>query len=244
MNNQSGKLISFEGIECCGKGTQIELTQKWLQATGHRVVVEHEPGGTYYGEALRGILKNPEITLPAIFNSLAKHSDYPQIASFLNDTSINYERTSRFEMFLFWASRSLYAEKLKTLLTGGNIVLSDRLMDSTTAYQGGGGANGDSQVLEQINFGNRLAMGEIWPNLTIYLDITVDEMYQRMAKENDEKNAFFEKKYNRDYYKRVRKQYLQLAIDEPKRFKVIDGIGDISEINEAIRGLITPIINN
>ena len=242
--NAIGKLISFEGIECCGKGTQIKLAQSWLQERGHRVVVEHEPGGTYYGEALRGILKNPELTLPAIFKALSQHSDYPQIASFLTDTSFDYQRTPRFEMFLFWASRSLYAEKIKALLADGNIVLSDRLMDSTTAYQGGGGANGDKQVIEQINFGNHLAMGEIWPDLTICLDITIDEMYQRMAKENDEKNAFFEKKYDRQYYQRVRNQYLKLAIDEPQRFKVIDGIGPISHIHENITTLIDPIINN
>jgi len=237
-----GRLITFEGIECSGKGTQIRLLSDWLRDQGIKHHTDHEPGGTPYGEALRVVLKNPELALPAIFQAVRKHSDY-QTLNYFHSSLTNYSRSGLVEMYLFMASRSLYAEKIARLIHElGFVVISDRLMDSTTAYQGGGKFQGDPQMLETINFNNRLAMNGLWPDLTFFLDIPVDIMYARMAGENDEKNSFFEKKYNREFYERVRRQYLAIAESEPQRFIVIDGTKTIQEVFEAIKQELSTII--
>jgi dTMP kinase len=238
-----GKLITFEGIECSGKGTQIKLVLEWLKQLNINCTAEHEPGGTLYGEALRAILKNPELSLPAIFNAVKGHSDYQALSNFNFNESTDYSRNGTFEMFMFLASRALYAEKIKEVIEQGTTVISDRLMDSTTAYQGGGKANSDPQMIEQINFGNHLAMGELWPNLTLFLDISVDEMYRRMAGETDEKNSFFEKKYDRNFYEKVRQEYLNIAEREPQRFVVIDGAKSPTEVFEIIKTKLSKLLN-
>jgi len=143
---------------------------------------------------------------------------------------MNYERKGLFEVFLFMASRCLYVDQVYDLTRQGIVVLSDRLMDSTTAYQGGGWAHGDSKMVGDINLLNRIAMNGIWPDLTLFLDIPIEEMYQRMAKVHHEKNSFFEKKYDRNFYDRVRQQYLKIAEQEPERFKIIDGTKPIKTV--------------
>ncbi len=238
-----GKLITFEGIECSGKGTQIKFVAEWLNELGIKHACEHEPGGTLYGEALRTILKNPELSLPAIFSAIKDHSDYQEAKRFEFNDETDYSRNGMFEVFLFMASRSLYAEKVKRLLQGGTTVISDRLMDSSTAYQGGGKNNNNPQVIENIYLCNKMAMGELWPDLTLFLDISVDEMYKRMSMENDEKNSFFEKKYDRAFYERVRQGYLDIAKREPERFIVLDGSKTPNEVFEDVKTRISKVLN-
>ncbi len=246
-NNGPGKLITFEGVDCCGKGTQIKAVQAWLANQQQLSTIEagsigpsfkcfsdHEPGGTLYGEAIRGILKNPDLTLPAIFAALREHSDYEFAQQFKPEENISYRRNGRTEIFLFMASRAEFADKIKPIIDNGAIVLADRLMDSTMAYQGYGKLQGDPKILEIINILNRFALNSLWPYLTFFIDIPIDVMYERMGKQPDEKNSFFEKKYPRETFERIRQGYQRIAELEPRRVKVIDGTKIAEEVTAAI----------
>ncbi|MBP8129404.1 MAG: dTMP kinase [Candidatus Hydrogenedentes bacterium] len=106
-----GLFITFEGIEGCGKTTQLKRAQRYLEESGHKVVVTREPGGTAVGEAIRDVLLDP------LHVSLAPAT----------------------ELLLYAAARAQHvAEKIAPALEEGRIVLCDRFADSTTAYQGGG----------------------------------------------------------------------------------------------------------
>ena len=108
---QSGKLITFEGLDGCGKSTQLEKTKKWLNLYGYEVLKTQQPGGTKIGKQIRNILLNPE------HNELHPES----------------------ELLLYLSDRIQHlAEKIIPAKAEGKIVLCDRFHDSTVAYQGFG----------------------------------------------------------------------------------------------------------
>jgi len=230
-----GYLITFEGIECAGKGTQIAKARQYLTERGFSIVCQHEPGGTPYGEALRAVLKHPEIALPAVFNAVKGHSDFVGV-EFGED--FKTERTALAELFIFEAVRSEFANKIRVLLDSWQNVISDRLMDSTTAYQGGG--RGLGRIVDQLNV---LAMQGVWPDKTFFLDIPVDVMLERMKNQNDEKNSFFEKNCDRDFFERVRKAYLKIADTERARFIVIDGAQSVEDVFDQIKPYLNFLFN-
>lgn len=107
----SGCFITFEGVEGCGKSTQITLLWEYLLEAGYDVIVTREPGGTPIAESIRGVLLNPD------------HEDMGATA----------------ELLLYAAARAQHVyEKIAPALAAGQIVLCDRFTDSTTAYQGAG----------------------------------------------------------------------------------------------------------
>ena len=108
---QSGKLITFEGLDGCGKSTQLEKTKKWLNLQGYEVLKTQQPGGTKIGKQIRKILLNPE----------------------------NNELHPESELLLYLSDRIQHlAEKIIPAKAEGKIVLCDRFHDSTVAYQGFG----------------------------------------------------------------------------------------------------------
>jgi dTMP kinase len=224
----TGKLISFEGIECSGKDTQIALLAKYLRQHNIDFSLEHEPGGTLYGEALRAILKHPELVLPAIYKAISGHSDFKHAR--LSDNP-DYDRTPECELFLFAAARAEFSNKIIDLILDGTNVIVNRFSDSTTAYQGGGHRLSTSAIITI----NNMATDNLWPKLTLLIDIPVKTMLERMAKQSKEKNAFFEQRYDRNFFERVRNEYLEIARLNPERVKVIDGTKSIKEVFEQIR---------
>ncbi len=115
----TGLLITFEGVEGCGKSTQIELLRQHLVSQGHEVVVTREPGGTPLAEAIRNLLLDPA----------------------------NSGMVSVTELLLYEAARAQHVhERIRPALDAGKIVLSDRFADSTTAYQGAGRGLADEVV--------------------------------------------------------------------------------------------------
>src|SRR6202521_487372 len=137
-----GRFITLEGVEGSGKTTQTAIVAGVLRAAGHRVMVTHEPGGTRAGEAIRAIFLDPAVSL--------------NVAS---------------ELLLVLADRAQHVrEKLRPALEAGEIVISDRYSDSTTAYQGYG-RGVDLQLVDELN---RLASDGIRPALTIVLDCPVE----------------------------------------------------------------------
>lgn len=236
-----GKLISFEGIECSGKGTQIALLMEYLSQHGIAAVADHEPGGTPYGEALRALLKHPEIALPAVFKALAGHSDFAGV-NFIEATTnagIPTKRTPEAELLMYEAARAEYAAKIKAELERGLTVISDRLMDSTVAYQGGGRSL-NRQMIEKLN---TLAMRGVWPDKTFLLDIPVEIMLKRMRQQSKEKNSYFETTCDRDFFERTRRAYLDIRSGYPNRFVVIDGTKPVNEVFEKIRRHIDRLLN-
>ena len=233
MPNTRGRFITFEGIECAGKGTQIALAIDYLKTHHVKIMGYHEPGGTPYGEALRMLLKHPQKAMMALFNEFKDHSDFPDIKILLDKAlknELNIFRVPQCELFMFEAVRAEFSKLMRGLLDTGINIISDRFADSTTAYQGyGHGLN-----LRYVEEMNRIAVAGLWPDLTFFLDITIEEMIKRVALQSKEKNAFFEQHCNQEFFERVRHGYLEIAKAEPTRFLVINGDQPKEQVFEKI----------
>jgi dTMP kinase len=193
--------ISFEGIDFCGKSTQVELLKNHLTRENKKVEIIREPGGTEISEKVREILLDKK----------------------------NNSMVTEAEIFLFSASRAqLVREKIKPYLTQGIYVISDRFHDSTTAYQGF--ARGIP--LESVKHINSLAIGDVIPDITFFIDIPV-EVAEARKQNLPATNLDRIEVQNCDFYNKVREGYLHLSNTE-KRFKKIDGTLSIEEIHREI----------
>ncbi|MDR2432478.1 MAG: dTMP kinase [Puniceicoccales bacterium] len=166
----SGIFITFEGIEGCGKSTQLDMLANWLRANGKDVIVTREPGGTDLGEKIRNLLLD------------GSKSDIFSV---------------RAEILLFEASRAQHVdEKILPAIKSGKIVLCDRFCDSTIVYQG----VARTMDLHIVKFLNEFAVSECIPAMTIFPNISVAEGFRRIALEDSsrdrieqEDESFFEK---------------------------------------------------
>ncbi|MFA5096485.1 MAG: dTMP kinase [Candidatus Omnitrophota bacterium] len=180
-----GKFITFEGSEGCGKSTQSRLLYDFLKSKGKRVIYLREPGATRISEKIRGILldaKNQAIVPEA-------------------------------EMLLYMAARAqIVAEIIKPALHRGVLVICDRFLDSTLAYQGYG-LGMDLGLIRSIG---RFATGGITPDLTFFLDLAVKRglKHRQASLDRIEMRSV-------NYHLRVRRGYLKLAGQEPARIKVV-----------------------
>jgi len=204
LKNVSGLFISFEGIDFSGKTEQARRLFETLRAANYDAELLREPGGVEIAEAIRNIVLD------------AKHSGM----------------TDRTELLLYSAARAqITREKFQPLLAAEKIVIADRFVDSTTAFQGFG-----RQIdLDFVRRVNRFATWDILPNITFLLNISlaVAEARQRgKALDRLERE-------DRSFHERVQQGYLQLAQAEPARFVVLDGTLSIEavsqQINETLR---------
>jgi dTMP kinase len=194
-------LITFEGVEGSGKSTQIELLYDYFVEKGYEVVKTREPGGTAFGEALRKVSLKPDLHVLPLS-----------------------------ELLVFMAMRAQHVEELiAPALQEGKIVLCDRFVDATYAYQGFGRGI-DLGIIETLN---RLVTKGIRPNLTILIDCKVEEGFRRKA-ESDPSMDRFEKEAL-SFHKKIKKAYLKLAKEDPKRFFVINGTLKIEDVQKKIR---------
>jgi len=195
-----GTFITFEGIDGVGKSTQLDLVyQKCLQL-GHAVIKTREPGGTELGRRIRQLLLDP---------GMAK---------------INAQT----EMLLYAADRAQHvAEVIAPALDMGNVVLCDRYLDSTVAYQGYG-LDRDPVLIRLIN---ELAVGGLLPQITLCLDEEPELALKRTKGDRIEQRDL-------DYYRKVRLGYHQIAQAEPERFVLIDASGTIDQVFEKIWSVI------
>jgi dTMP kinase len=195
-----GILITLEGNEGCGTSTQIKLLRKALIKKGKKVFLTREPGGTAIGDQIRKILL----------------SEKNRALSPLSET------------LLYMASRAqLVAEVVRPRLAKGQIVLCDRWMDATVAYQGYGGGV-DVDFIKALG---RAATQNITPKLSLYLDLPVRAGLKRAAKRH--KADRIEKK-SILFHEKVRRGFLAIAKQEPRRFKRLsireeDSVGAIHE---------------
>lgn len=190
--------ITFEGIDGCGKSTQLELVKKFLIDNVGDVLTLREPGGTPFAEEIRELLLHSSHTI-------SKES----------------------ELFLFEAARAdLVSKVIKPALEKEIIVLCDRFFDSTTTYQGyGRGFN-----IQTIKVINNLATGGLKPDITFFLNISLETAQKRVA------NKLKDKIENSGdgFFKRVVDGYKILSAEEPDRFFEINSEGNILDTYEQI----------
>lgn len=198
--------ISFEGVDGSGKTTQARQTVQFLQERGYDVLMTREPGGTPIGDQVRGILL---------------------------DNMENTEMHPRTELLLFSASRAqLVTEHIMPHLEKGGIVICDRYIDSTFAYQGYGHGLNLKALRSVIDF----ATGGLKPDLTLFMDIDPDEALRRRAQA-----TLFGEAWNRlddmdlPFHRRVYKGYRELILNEPARFQSVDATADPDTIQGQIR---------
>jgi len=193
-----GFFITFEGIEASGKTTQINLLYDYLKSIGKNVIKTREPGGTKIGQKIREIL-------------LSKWDEkFPYIA----------------ELLLYEADRNVHISNvIKSSLEAGYIVLSDRYIDSTTAYQHY--ARGIDY--EIVSYLNTLATDGLKPNLTFLIDIPVEISLKRLSESKDRIES-----EDIEFHKKLREGFLKIAENEKDRFVVIDGTMDIMEIHKIV----------
>jgi dTMP kinase len=196
----TGLFITFEGGDGSGKTTQINLLATWLEAQGQTVVLTREPGGTDLGVELRNIVLHRK--------------------GFI---------APRAEALLYAADRSHHIHSLvRPALERGEVVVQDRYLDSSVAYQGAGRVLDPEEVRELSLW----ATERLMPHLTVLLDVPASVAKARQAqteREYDRLEAEAE-----DFHTRVRESYLSLAAAEPQRFLVVNGELPIEEIHQSI----------
>lgn len=189
----TGVFITFEGGDGSGKSTQVARLADALRARGHAVVATREPGGTPIAETIRRVLLDPA----------------------------NHEMADRTEALLFAAQRAEHTFHLiRPALERGDVVISDRFMDSSVVYQGMGRGLGATDVLGL----NMWATGNLKPDLTIVLDVEAEFGLDRVGDKDRIEQA------SREMHEKVRKGFLQLAAADPERYLVINAKQDIEVI--------------
>ena len=204
----AGFFVSVEGIEGSGKSTQIARLAQVLRAQGREVVVTREPGGTPVGQILRRLLLDPSA---------------PPLAPGA-------------ELLLMLADRAQHVQEVVVPgLRANKIVVSDRFMDSTTAYQGYG-RGVELNLLDRLN---AFACGGYLPDLTFLLDLPVREGLGRAQQRRSSTEAIdsFEAE-SIDFHERVRAGFLEVARTNPQRVYVLDAARSVEEIHQEILAVV------
>jgi len=200
MRKRRAFLLSFEGIEGTGKSTQCRMLRRFLKNKGLRLAIFREPGSSLVGERIRDVLLHEREKL-----------------------------TDLCEMLLFISARCQLAEELiRPMLYEKDIIILDRYLDATLAYQGYG-AGIDIRLIKQLN---KLAVKDLVPDLTILLDLCSEIGLERSGR-----NDRFEKR-KISFHNRVRNGYLTLAKQNKKRIKVVSSALDISTVQNRIRKIV------
>lgn len=201
----SGYFLNFEGVDGSGKSSQLELLYDHLKALGKDVILTREPGGTPYAEEIRKVLLTKDVV---------------------------EEVLPMTELLLFNASRyQHYKILIEPAIERGAIVLCDRFLPSTIAYQGAKGGVSKNEI-HDIHF---RVFGNILPNLNIIVDLDPDIAYSRVISRPDPDRIELGL---RDKIHSIRQSYLDQASDNPDDFVVINGDRTIEQVHEEILGLV------
>lgn len=216
----AGKFIVFDGPDGSGKGTQLGLLETRLRAEGLTVVRGKDPGGTDIGNRIRSVLLDFD----------------------LSDMDV------RCETFLFMASRAqLVGELVEPALRAGHVVLCDRFISATCAYQGAAGY--DSKRVIEVG---RYAVGDTWPHLTLIVDVPTEEGFRRTGrkphhagvnrkKHDGNQGVLFADAHTDamearplDFHRKVRELFLELPKYYPGQVAIIDGTGEPDAVQSRI----------
>ena len=197
----SGLFVAFEGGDGAGKSTQAALLEQWLTGAGREVVRTREPGGTVVGRAIREVVLHGDHVAP------------------------------RAEALLFAADRAHHvATVVRPALRRGAVVLTDRYLDSSIAYQG----TARALAPEEIRDLSLWAAEGLLPDLTILLDVGAGvgrarrgQVHDRLEREGD------------DFHERVRSGFLGLAAADPGRYLVLDATLPVEHLQQAVRARLT-----
>ncbi|MCB2059923.1 MAG: dTMP kinase [Novosphingobium sp.] len=205
-----GKFISLEGGEGAGKSTQARLLADALRGHGLEVVITREPGGTPGAEKIRELLLG------------------------LGGDGWN----PRAEALLFAAARSDHVERLiRPSLAAGKWVICDRFIDSTRAYQGGGGGLTDEDIMAL----HRVGSEGLLPDMTLLISVSPEEVARRLTRrDGDETDRIGGR--DADYHARVQQAFEAFAEAEPERFVRIDGNGAVEQTHALIVQAVSPML--
>lgn len=193
-----GLFITFEGTDGTGKSTQIEFAREYFESRGFNVLMSREPGGTSISEKLRDILLD----------------------------KANGEMSPVTEMMIYAASRAqLVSEVIIPAVNDGTVVICDRFVDSSVAYQAFGRGLGD--MVAEVN---SYATTGLAPDITFFMDIDPEVGRSRIA--GGELDRLEQEKS--DFFRRVYDGYKSIAASDPDRVKTIDASGTIEEVRAAI----------
>lgn len=202
-----GLFVTFEGVEGAGKSTQIALLAGWLRERGREVVVTREPGGTAIAERVRAILLDPA----------------------------SAEMDAKTEALLFAASRAqLVADVIRPALERGAVVLCDRYIDSSVAYQGLARGLGEDDIMRLSVW----ATDELLPDLSVLLHVDADAGLERATRGNSDRMESEDVAFHR----KVGEAYLHLAREYPARFSIVDGSAEIAQVQGQIRAAVLPFV--
>ena len=208
QNKDKGTLISFEGIDGSGKSTQIELIKEYLNKNKKKVIFTREPGGTFEAEFIRKLILN-------------------------KNKKIKFDKKT--EILLLLAARYEHYKKLiDPSISNGRIIICDRFIDSTLAYQCAG-----NNELKRFYFKiSKYLINNFKPDLTILLDIPPKKALERINKRKN--NNKYDNK-NLSFFTNVRNNYNQLA-KNTTRIKRLNALEDKNIIAEKIKNLIINLI--
>ena len=207
--SEKGLLITLEGIEGAGKSTLLDFAGALLRRAGRAVVLTREPGGTATGERIRALL--------------------------LDRASVDLSDEA--ELLLIFAARAQHlAEVIRPALSAGQIVLCDRFIDASYAYQGGG----RGLAAERIRQLEDWTLGGLTPDLTLLFDLEVETGLARASGRrlfgNTEADRF--EQQGRAFFERARAAYLRRAAQAPERFRRIDAAEPLPRVKQRLAAIL------
>ena len=201
-----GQFIVLDGPEGSGKTTQVERLIQWLREGGRQATAVRDPGSTPVSERIREVLLDNRLP----------------------------EMDVRTEVFLYMASRAeMVARIIRPALEVGLVVVSDRFVSSTVAYQGAAGGVDTTAIWDL----GRLACDGIEPDLTVILDMDVEAAFARLKREHDRIES-----RDRAYHEKVRQGFLAMARERPDRFVVVDAARPADEVARAIEEAVMRVL--
>ncbi|MDH2412574.1 dTMP kinase [Nocardioides sp. CER19] len=202
---ERGVFVCFEGGEGSGKSTQSQLLRDALAAEGYAVLLTFEPGDTQVGREVRRIVLSPETG----------------------------ELADKTEVLLYAADKAEHVETMVLpALDRGEVVITDRYVDSALAYQGAG----RSLAVEEVEQVTRWATGDLRPHLTVVLDLEPSAGLGRFEERDRIEGESLE------FHERVREAFVAMAKADPDHYLVLDARAPVQDIHGAIRARLEPLL--
>lgn len=202
---ERGVFVCFEGGEGSGKSTQSRLLQEWLRGEGYRTLLTFEPGDTEVGRKLRQIVLDPATG----------------------------ELSHRTEALLYAADKAEHVDTVvRPALERGEVVITDRYVDSTLAYQGAG----RDLAVDEVERVARWATGDLRPHVTVVLDLHPEQGLGRFAERDRIEGESLE------FHQRVRDAFREMAAADPDHYLVLDARAPVADLAAAIRDRVKPLL--
>jgi dTMP kinase len=201
----TGVFVCLEGGEGAGKSTQAKLLAEWLEGLGYDVLLTFEPGDTQVGKEVRRIVLSPETG----------------------------DLSHRTEALLFAADKAEHVDTVVLpALERGEVVITDRYVDTSLAYQG----TARDLVFAEVEDVNRWATGDLRPHLTVVLDVDPELGLGRFAERDRLEGE------SAEFHRRARQAFLDIAAADPDHYLVLDARDDVEAIAATVRSRVEPLL--